>query len=403
MADAGAWGMSGILWLFLGLTGLAGLLSAWATVLLLVYPVRERGVPGLVPVQGFVTARAESTAGFVETYLLPALPPPRRLFEQLGPDRFRREFSRTLKAHLDNHVDDVMSRRNGRVWDNLSVYARNRVYAHVHRRLPFVVDDFVEHVQRELDDIVDMRAMVRRFFEERPDVVARLFIESFGPDLRLVLPLATGSAMLAGLVPLLLLGTGHGGLALGSGVAALSAALVVLAVLSRPSVRGGVWPFHTQGILHRRRGRFLQGLARRVANDALSWQALVGEFLHGAHAPRVRHIMRREVSGILDVSVFRATLQFMLGPEGFAEAKASAVEKALEVLSSSPLNPALREHYRVEVERTLEHAVRSVPDQAYVSYWDHVLSQAWRRLPVQLGVAGLALGWLVFWLVPGMG
>ena len=137
------------------------------------------------------------------------------------------------------------------------------------------------------------------------------------------------------------------------------------------------------------------GLASRLANEALSWRVLAGEFIGGGQAARVRQLMRREVSSILDAPLFKATLQFLVGAEGVVAVKASATEKALEMLASSPVSPALREHYRAEIERTLLQAADEVSPEAYAMLWQQVLGGAWRRLPLLLALPAFVAGWLL--------
>lgn len=398
MLDVVFFGLTGAHWLLLGLAAAAGAGGGWLAVMLLLHPVRPTGIPGLLPVQGFVSGKADALAAFAVGHLLQDLPAPRRFFEQLGPDRFRREFGRVLRDGIDAHVDDVMTRRNGPSWEALSTYARARIYAHVHRRLPYVVDDFVDHVQRELDDIVHPSLLVRRWFSEHPERVADIFLRVYGRDLRNAIPWSVLVAVAVAFpVPLLL--QGSMAWAVAGALAGAAAAFTMLVLLSRPVALAGIWPLRWQGIVHRRRQRFLQAISRMVVHDALGWRAINGEFLRGAHAGRVRHMMRREVAAILDVPLFRASMQLLLGPEGFAEVKSSAVEKAVEMLASAPVSPALREHYRQELERTLAPAIFRVPEEEWAALWREVLAGAWKYVPLSAGIAGLLVGALVGALV----
>ncbi|MFZ5756260.1 MAG: hypothetical protein ACOY3X_05120 [Pseudomonadota bacterium] len=385
-------------WLLVGLVALTGLAAGWLAVLLLVYPVRATGIPAILPIQGVVPSRSAAFAAFAATHLLDGLSSPRRFFELLGPDRFRREFGRALKERLDEHVDDVMNRRNERSWAALSGYARNRIYAHVHRRLPYVVDDFVDHVQKDLDDIVQPAALVRRWFQNHPEQTAQIFLTAFGPDLRALLPLAALAGLLVGLPLARAVSEPWQYMALFA-LAALAGSALVLWRLTRPLAVSGVWPFRVHGVLHRQRSRFMQLLATQVARDALAWPVVVGEFLRGAHAGRVRYMMRREVAGILDVPMFRASMQMLLGPEGFAEVKSSAVEKAVEMLADTPVSAALREHYRLEVARTVEHAGMRLGPDTYAMFWREMLASSWQVILLTIMVAGAGLGWLTSWLM----
>lgn len=379
----------------LGLAALTGLLAAWLTVLLLVFPAGPVPHGSRFPVRGPLHAAAGSVAAFAQEHLVSLLPPPSRVFENLGPDRFRREIFRNLRSSTDNHVDDVMGRRNAPAWAALSVYARTRVYGHVHRRLPFVVDNFVDHVHRELDDIVSPDALVQRYFLESPTHVGQVFLSAFGADLRAGLPLAALAGAGAGWLGSLVAPGEGWSLAWVMGGAALAGSLLVMALLCFPRNALRAWPFRMEGILSRRRRRFMRILARRLANEALAWRAVSGEMLHGAHAERVHLIMRREVSEILDTTLFKATLQLLIGPEALVAVRRSAIEKAMDVLATTPVSSALQESYRLEIERTLLHAADTGGnDEAYLRLWNDALRGAWKVIPILLALGAFGLGTL---------
>jgi hypothetical protein len=376
----------------IGLAGLAGALAAWLTVLLLVFPAGRAPGQLLALFRGQVISASTHLADFAGNRLLAALPSPARLFESLGPDRFRREIFRSLRSQTDNHVDDVMGRRNAKVWGALSVYARSRIYMHVQRRLPYVVDNFVEHVHRDLDEIISPAGLVRRYFEKSPEAAGQIFLAAFGADLRAALPLAAVGGGLAGWLAAVLI-PGVWQVAWVIGIAALAGSLMVPVLLLFPRNPLHVWPLHWQGIVYRRRRRYLRILAARLANEALAWRVLSADFLLGSHSDRVRVIMRREVSGILDTALFKATLQLLIGPEGVVEVKRSALEKAMDVLTTTPVSATLQEGYRIEVERTLLHAADTEPDsEAYEYLWKASLGGVWKVLPPLFLATGFAVG-----------
>lgn len=188
---------------------------------------------------------------------------------------------------------------------------------------------------------------------------------------------------------------GPWGMALMMAAGSMAGCLLLLLALSTPISRRGLWPVHVHGIAHRHRQRFLRALARRLVDEALAWPTVTAEIFHGTHAGRMRRIMKRGVTGILDMSVFRATLQLLLGLEGFADVKGAALEKAMEVLSTTPVSPSLREYYRRELELAIEHAAAQVPVEAYTALWQDILRRAWKILPWLLAAGGLLIGGLL--------
>lgn len=395
MQDLVVSGMLVLQWWLPGLAAVAGAVGGVLFIFLLLFPRQPAGIPGLMPLQGALGAGTGRLAEFSSNHLLYGLPSPRRFFEQLGPDRFRRELERALREGIDGHVDDVMTRRTGTAWEALSSYARARVYAHVKQRLPYVVDDFIEHIQRELDGLVHPRRMVGRWFAGNPVHLVEVFLRVHGTDLRAcLLPAMLIPALLT--LPLQwLLPTTLAWWLTGALSALLGAQLVYVALTRRVA---GFWSLGRPGILQRRRARFLAALQSMVIHDALGWQAITAEFLEGNQAGRMRHMMRREVAGILDVPLFRMSMQLLLGPGGFAEVKSAAAEKAVEMLSSAVPGGKLREHYHRELERTLTPALVRIADSEWASLWQSVLAPMRRRALVLAGFAGLALGAAAAWL-----
>lgn len=386
----------------LGLAGLMGLVAAWLAGLLLVFPARLPGGKELPWLRGPVASSSARIAAYAEDRLVSGLPEPSRIFENLGPDRYRREIFRSLRSQTDAHVDEVMARRNARAWSALSSYARQRVYAHVHRRLPFVVDNFVENVHRDLDVIIRPGHLVRAYFTADPDAASRLFHSAFAADLRACLPAAVLAGTTAGWL-VSHMAAGPWALAWVTGAAALAGALLTPVWLLYPRRKVTVWPFLIQGTVYRRRRRYLRLLAVRIANEALSWRTISSEFLRGGQAERVHMIMRREVAGILDTALFKATLQILVGPEAVVEVKRSALEKAMDLLAATPMSPALRESFRVEVERTLLHAAEADADEeAYERLWITTLDASWRYLAPALAAAGFLLGALLAQVLPAL-
>lgn len=386
----------------LGLAGLVGLLAAWLASYLMVFPARMRNGWSVPWLRGPVAAGSTALAEYAEARLLSGLPEPSRLFESLGPDRYRREIFRSLRLQTALHVDDVMARRNARAWGGLSDYARQRVYAHVQRRLPFAVDNFIENIHRDLDVIIRPEHLLRAHFASEPEAPARLFQAAFAADLRASLPYAAVLGAAAGWVASLFL-AGDGGLAWIMASAAWVGASWLPLRLLFPRRRLDVWPFSFQGFVYRRKPRYLRLLASSVAADALAWRTVSSEFLRGGQAERVRMIMRREVGGILDTAVFKATLQLLVGPEAVVEIKRSAQEKALDLLAAATISPALRESYRQEVERTLLHvAATDNDDDAYARLWAPVLTVSLQWLAPAIGIAGFLLGLALAAIFPAL-
>ncbi len=90
-----------------------GLVAAWLAGLLLVFPARLPGGRQLPWLRGPVAASSARVAAYAEARLVSGLPEPSRIFENLGPDRYRREIFRSLRSQTDAHVDEQNQHRCG--------------------------------------------------------------------------------------------------------------------------------------------------------------------------------------------------------------------------------------------------------------------------------------------------
>jgi uncharacterized membrane protein YheB (UPF0754 family) len=179
-------------------TGAIGYVTNWTGVLMLFYPVHFRGVrvawltsvaerlpyklrqiPGLmlggIGWQGIVPSRAAKMGSLAVDVGLSKLGTPREFFEQLDPERISEQILASLSGQTPEIIDRVMTREHPRLWGELPDSLKELIEQRVQRQLPDVVRQLTGQIAEHIDQLVDIKMMVIRRFDER--LANRVFLD----------------------------------------------------------------------------------------------------------------------------------------------------------------------------------------------------------------------------------
>lgn len=307
-------------------------------------------------------------------------------FRLMQPEKVAATVTRSVLAGLDRHVDEVMRERYAVLWDNLPHSARARVYSRVGRQLPSLFDNMVEDLAEHLDELTDLRYLLRGMIQAQPDLLGRLLAEALYRERVFLL----GCAALIGLAvggaqclvwqsyPLAWLQvTLVGGLA-------LAAVLLPRALLSRfGRLGGGARPFG-QGLA--------TVLSRRLSRDVFNAGHLLHAVVTGQQASRTRSIIRRHMRPLLETGLVRTTLQLLLGAEGYVYMKQSVTER-LTTLTLGALEAGSQDALQGDrIEMACRERLQAMPPAEVHALLQPVLDEGlWWRLLVVVGL-GCLLG-----------
>src|SRR4051794_21769175 len=153
-------------------------------------PRKLQDIPGImhggVGWQGIIPNRAAKMGSIAADKGLAKLGTPGEFYEQLEPDKIAEHILATAQRDIREVVERIMEREHARLWRDLPPRVREAVHARVQSQLPGIVHDVTKEIGRNIDQLLDVKLMVIRQFEERPQLATRAFLGFGQPELKLL-------------------------------------------------------------------------------------------------------------------------------------------------------------------------------------------------------------------------
>lgn len=314
----------------------------WLAMKMVFYPIEFVGVmkPWL-GWQGIVPRKAGKMAAIVVDNTLAKLGSLSEIFREMDPEKIARHVTDGLMERMEDMVDEIMNDKNRVFWENLPVSFKKRVYARVRRQTPEVMEGLVRDLGENIEDLIDLKAMVVRQMEGDRALVVRVFQEVGSPEVNFIVTSSFWIGFTLGLVQMVMwyFFPWHWGLPLYGAVLGYATNWLALAMVFRPLNPIMIGPWRMQGLFLKRQPEISEKFAELSAQEMVSLKHLVNEMLTGTYAERTRALIRRHIGPLLDGGVIRTAIQLTVGPTGYASLKRTIVEKAA-ALSLLPLaNP----------------------------------------------------------------
>ncbi|HEY1358266.1 MAG TPA: hypothetical protein VGF21_08175 [Thermoleophilaceae bacterium] len=190
-------------------SGAIGYLTNWSGVWMLFNPVRFKGfrLPGLAPLagllprkiqqipgvmhggvgwQGIIPSRAAKMGSIAVDKGIAKLGTPGDFYEQLEPDKIAEHILDSARDDVRDVVERTMEREHPTLWRDLPPRLRENVHERVQEQLPDIIRDITGEIGTNIDQLLDVKLMVIRRFEEEPEVANRIFLEMGRKELRFI-------------------------------------------------------------------------------------------------------------------------------------------------------------------------------------------------------------------------
>lgn len=189
--------------------GVIGYVTNWSGVLMLFYPVEFRGfrVPGLTALanllprriqqipgvmqggigwQGIIPSRAAKMGSIAVDKGVAKIGGPGDFYEQLGPEEIAEQILSTARRDIRDVVERIMRREHPRLWDELTPRMRAAVQDRVEAQLPEIVREVTDEIGTNIDHLLDIKLMVIKRIEERPELSNKIFLEVGRKELKFI-------------------------------------------------------------------------------------------------------------------------------------------------------------------------------------------------------------------------
>ena len=325
-------------------SGAIGYVTNWTGVWMLFEPVQFRGIkiPGLRKVaeifprkvqdvpgimngglgwQGIIPSRAAKMGSIAVDKGIAKLGGASEFYEKLDPEEMAEHIVESSRDDIRELVDTAVGRENPQLWRDLPPDLREAVYERVERQFPDIVHAVTDEIGRNIDQLLDVKMMVIRKIEERPELGNKIFKSVGDKELKFIVRFGFYFGFLCGLPTAGIFYLIHSPftlIVLGM-VTGWITNWVAILMIFEPVEERRILGFKWQGLFIRRQREVADIYAQVIAEDIITIENIGNELLYGVSADRTRNMVAAALRPAIDESVgnVRPLLRLAVGPREY--------------------------------------------------------------------------------------
>ncbi|HBM50193.1 DUF445 domain-containing protein [Marinobacter sp. UBA3607] len=383
------------------MAAVVGWFTNWLAIQMSFYPVQFIGF-GVVGWQGVIPRKAEKMAHICIDRTLQHFGDLNSVYQKLEPQRIVQQVLTQVSPRMDEYIDEVMYEVQPVLWDNLPMFVKERIYQWARQQLPSRIEELVEDFGDDLDDLVDLKALLSRELQHHPDLMNRIFKQAGAVELQSVINRGAliGALLGALLVPFWISYPQPwvlpvGGFAIGFITNWLAINLIFAPLRPRRML---FWKF--QGLFLQRQDEISDIWAQLVAEELITVEKVADAMINGRHGARTRSILQKHLRPMLDNSmVMRLAAQVTVGMSGYTDLKRAMNDKAVLATRDVFSDTAFNKERAPVVAGVLAGQMKALKPEEF----QEILRPAFREEEIQLmlvgGLFGAIAGFIQFVLI----
>ncbi|HMC06809.1 MAG TPA: hypothetical protein VKG89_05380 [Solirubrobacterales bacterium] len=376
-------------------TGAIGYVINWTGVWMLFYPVRFAGfrLPGLAPLvtllprkiqqipgfmhgavgwQGIIPSRAAKMGSIAVDKGIAKLGSPAEFYRQLEPERIAEHILATSQQDIREVVDRIMEREHGALWRDLPPRLREAVHSRVQEQLPEIVREVTEEIGDNIDQLLDVKLMVIRQMEARPELANRVFGEVGERELKLIVNLGFVFGLVLGIpvVALTFVFPYWWVLPVCGVVVGWVTNLLAIYMIFQPVEPRRLGPVLLHGLFLRRQREVADIYAEIIADDIVTIGNIGEQLLHGPRADRTRWMLETSLRPAVDRAagggVTKEAVRMAVGPREYDTIRDSVAAEAVDYTMTPLTDPEFNRSQSDQVQALLSARMREMSHPDFV-------------------------------------
>ncbi len=402
-------------------TGVIGYITNWTGVLMLFRPLRFHGVhvPGLkvlfpilprrvqvLPLirydgglgwQGIVPSRADKMASIAVDKGLLKLGNMSDFYRELEPDRIAEHLAGVAQSEIRDVVEQIMRQENPQLWRDLPPLVREAVHARVRQQLPAVVREITDEIGENVDQLIDAKLMVIRYFVAHPELLNELFMIMGKKELRFMQNFGFyfGFPMGFVLVGVLQLLPYWWVLPVGGVIIGWVVNYIGLEMIFEPA-RPTWWVPWRQGLLLKRKDEVTELYAQMIADKVITLQNIGDELLTGPRSDRTKQMLYDQLRPAVDRAVgpARRAVRVAIGSREYDQIQSSLAVEASTFAPIAFSDAAFNKRQAGKIRSFISAQMREMGPEDFVEMLRSAIKQDEWLLFVHGGALGFFAGWL---------
>ena len=337
------------------ISGVIGYVTNWFGVRMIFFPVKLWGVriPGLEKVaqllprrlqpipgllhgvlgwQGIVPSRAAKMGSIAVDKGIAKLGNASEFYEELEPELMAQHILASSAGEIRDLVDEILTREHPRLWINMPAQVRERVHERVQEQLPEIVREVTDQIGEHIDSLLDIKMMVIRHIEARPELGNRIFLEVGRKELDFVVNAGLGFGVLLGIPTVIvhLLVDSWWVLPIAGVLVGYLTNLIAVRMIFLPIRPRRIGPITLHGLFMRRQPEVSKVYARIIADDVITLANIGEELRYGPQADRTHQMIRQALRPAIDKALgpARAAVRMALGRREYDELSTTLTDRA---------------------------------------------------------------------------
>ncbi len=372
------------------MAAVVGWFTNWLAIQMSFHPVRFIGI-GVIGWQGVIPRKAEKMAHICIDRTLQKFGDLNTVYQKLEPQRIVQQVVAQVSPRMDEYIDEVMYEVQPVLWDNLPLFVRARIYQWAREQLPSRIEELVEDFGDDLDELVDLKALLSRELRNHPDLMNRIFREAGSVELQSVINRGAiiGGLLGAVLAPLWLVYPQPWVLPVGGFAIGFITNWIAINLIFAPLRPRRILFWRVQGLFLRRQEQISDTWARLVADELITVEKVADAMINGQQGARTRAIIQKHLRPMLDNSmVMKLTAQVTVGMTGYTDLKRVMNQKAVLATRDVFSDPEFNRERAPVVAGVLAGQMKSLRPEEF----QDILRPAFREEELQLMFVGGLFG-----------
>ena len=402
-------------------TGAIGYITNWSGVIMLFQPVRFRGakVPGLAALaailprkiagipgvshggigwQGIIPSRAAKMGSIAVDKGIAKLGSPSEFYNQLDPEKIAEHILVSARGDMRELVDRILEREHPQLWRDLPDRLKEEVHQRVQRELPSIVREVTDDIGNNIGHLMDIKLMVIRRIEERPELMNRIFLDMGRKELRFMVNFGFffGAALGIPLVYVTEALPYWWVLPIGGVIIGYVTNWVGLWMIFEPVEPRQIGPFKVHGLFMRRQPEVADVYAAIIADDIVTLRNMGDELLHGPQSDRTRRMIETRLRPAVDRGLGRArpAVRVAMGTRQYDTIRESLAAEAVEYTMTPLTDPEFNASQSEAIRTLISARMRELPAQDFQEMLRSAMKEDEWLLLLHGAVLGFAAGLL---------
>ena len=381
-------------WDWVAIPVVSGLIG-WGTnalaIKMLFAPLTRRGF-GFLSWQGIMPANAERMATICVELMTSKLINTRSLFRRIDPDRVATLIGPALEDHAQSIVEAVLAARFPRLWQAMPETLKAKARARMQAQIPVVVDQLMTDLSKDLDEFLDIKALVVGAFVRDRALLNEFFWRCGEAEFRFISISGLYFGALLG-IPVAILWV----IAQPGWLLPITGLLIgwvtnwlALKMIFEPREPRQIGPFRWHGLFLKRQAEVSEAYAAFFAERILHPQALTHAVLEGPASDRLVGLLQVYAGEAVDTaaSLAKPVVTLALGSRAWSDLKASISARLAQVVPAELDRVQDYAGEALDVQGELERNLKSLPYQDF----EQVLRPVFKEDETTLIAVGAALG-----------